>query len=89
MNDSSGNFEATGTVQKVWKQTIDSKVKGGRARYEARIVISLTSDPEKTEDFGGDVAFLDQVKVGDAVHIVATTKTGRKIQSIQVLDGPN
>lgn len=79
-------FEATGRVEKIYQHEIPNKARGGKPKYEARLILLVTdTGEERLETFGGGLEWIDKVKTGDYVKVIATTSTGRKIQTVEVL----
>lgn len=82
------NFSAQGTITKVYLQEIQNKAKGGESRYESHIEVKVerVDDILQFEKFAGKPELVDKYQVGQKVKIVATTSSGRHIDSIEVLE---
>jgi hypothetical protein len=81
------NFHAQGTITEIKLQEIQSKAIGGKSRFETQIEIAVEEggDGSATERFAGGPELIDQFALGQNVAIVASTSSGRHIQTITVV----
>ena len=82
------NYTAQGTITKIYLQEIQSKVKGGKSRFETKIelaIMDVSSDANTQEIFAGPPELIDKYKVGQTIFVTATTSSGRHIESIKVI----
>ena len=96
-NNMDGILTVTGKITAIYHHEIPSKVRGKSSKTETRIELkihkaasaqreSIEPDELSYPIFGGDPSLLDRYSLGDVVRIRCTSATGRKIETITLVE---
>lgn len=86
-NSTQMNNTVEGTILNIHLQEIQSKVRGGKTRFETRFEIEIEGDGDdkETETYAGPPEMAEQFEVGLQVRITTNSSTGKHIETIEVL----